>query len=55
VLTVDGKEYSQPLRVESDPTYPYNEAIAQALLDAEELDRDADMDDEPGGEIDEID
>jgi photosystem II stability/assembly factor-like uncharacterized protein len=42
VLTVDGKEFSQPIRVEADPVVP--EASVGGELDGDEMDADIDAD-----------
>jgi hypothetical protein len=42
VLTVDGKESSQPLKVEADPVYAYTEQIAEQ----EQMEGDDDSDEE---------
>jgi hypothetical protein len=46
VLTVDGQESSQPLKVEPDPAYPDAPEITEETLEATNADRDADMDDD---------
>jgi hypothetical protein len=45
VLTVDGQEFTQPLKVESDPGYPNAAELTLEAIEAiENSDRDIDMD-----------
>ena len=38
VLTVDGKESSQPLKIEADPAYPYTELATEEMEEEEDSD-----------------
>jgi hypothetical protein len=44
VLTVDGKESSQPLKVEADPAYPNTDVIVEELEDDEAEGHEIDLD-----------
>jgi hypothetical protein len=47
VLTVDGKDFSQPLRVEADPAYPSADVIVEEVEEHDEDDDDADREGAP--------
>jgi hypothetical protein len=55
VLSADGQDYVQSLRVEADPTYPEASSSAEALEEMESLERASEMDDEGEGDDGEID